>query len=172
MKTSIIAASILATLSFSANALNLDIANIGDVAHMDAKIIVGAKSIHFDKNSREYLNESHKAVGFEVWDIQVIYVEKNSWNEQSFYVSWAPDYEINDYFTITPQIGFATGYYNTNEVIREDGYRFYADTDLYNESGIIPMVGATVSYYPTGGNFSLNTTITPAAAMFSASYDF
>lgn len=172
MKTSIIASIIIAATSFSAQAVDFDIANIGDLSKADAKVIVGAKSVHFNKDSRAYLNESHKAIGVEAWDLQVIYIDNNSWNEQSFYVSYTPDYKINDYFTITAQVGFATGYYDTNEVIQDDGYRFYADTSLYNESGIIPMVGATVSYYPTGDDFSLNMSVTPAAAMFTASLDF
>ena len=136
------------------------------------KVIAGARSIHFVRVQREVMNQSHLSIGFEYKDVQVIYVDNNSYGEHSFYVSYAPDYELNDCFTLSANIGFATGYYDDNS-IEKNGITISASgSSLYNSSGVIPLIGATISYHTPVEGFDLNATITPVVAIFTVSYDF
>lgn len=164
MKKLLIAA--LITTSFSANA-GLDIQNFGDFSKADAKLIVGIGSRHFESNDHKYLNESNPSIGVELWDLQLIYVAKNSWNKKSIYLVYAPDYKINDYFSVSANLGIATGYKCSNSA-GDSGYTL--EPENCSSSGIVPLPAVTLDYSPMANNFALSVSITPIVAMFSLSY--
>lgn len=154
--------------SFNAQA-EVDILNIGDFDKADTKIIVGFGSYHFGSEEHKYLNESNPSIGLEMWDIQAVYVSANSWNEKSLYLTYAPDYKVNEYLTLTGNIGMATGYKCSNRVDVGDQYM---PIEYCSNSGVVFLPAVTVEYHPLANDFALNVSIAPTVAMFSASYDF
>lgn len=164
MKKSILSALLFASL----NAQAADIQNIGDWSKAEPSVIFGCSSYHLDKLAHKYLNESNPSIGFEVWDIQSIYVSSNSWGEKSLYLTYAPDYAINEYISVSTQVGIATGYYCSNKIeLENDTYR---NNNSCSGNGVIPMTAITLTIKPTGKNFGLSVSATPSAVMFSASY--
>lgn len=166
MKKLILAAALL--IPFTASA-ELDILNIGDTSKADAKIIIGIGSRHFDKVDHMILNEINPAIGLEAWDIQAVYVSKNSWNEKSLYLTWSPDYKINEYITLSANIGIATGYKCDNSV-QHDGDKYVIG--YCSDSGIIPMYAATIDYIPFANNFAISASANHSVVMFSVNYSF
>lgn len=169
MKKSIIALA-LTLASTSVSALELDIANFGSVEKAETSVIIGYGSYHFESWSHENLNEVNPSVGIEMWDVSVVYVSSNSWEETSFYVTYSPEMYESKYLDVSLNVGFATGYYDDNTIVR-DGVEYYHDNEYLNSAGIIPLVGVTAKAKITE-YFSANLTITPAVAMFSTSFNF
>ena len=156
--------------------------NFGDTSNMDAKVILGTASYHFSDLDRKTLNQYNPSIGFEAWDVQAVYVSKNSWSKKSAYVTYTPDYEVNEYITLTAQVGFATGYKCSNSVTTDKdfsykGHEVSRGTKIYNEgtcsgSGVIPMAALTVELSPFGNGFNTSVSVTSTVAMFSIGYDF
>ena len=157
-------------LSFSAHAkVELDIFNVGDFSKAEPKVIIGLGSYHLDKIERAALNQVNPGVGFEVWDVQTVYVTKNSWGNPSFYVTYTPEYEFNDYFAIGLQAGVATNYKCTDTV----KYNNMTYTTGYcSDSGVVLIGGATAYVNPFADGWGIDTTITPVAIMLDISYKF
>ncbi len=159
--------SALASLNVHADA---DILNIGSFDKSNAKVIIGLSSMHFRAKDRRFLNEVNPSIGLELWDIQAVYVSKNSWSKGSVYITYSPDYKINNYISIASNIGIATGYKCTN-IATKNEYRLHNDR-LCSKSGVIFLPALTVEFRPLANAFALNVSITPSVAMLSASYDF
>ena len=137
-------------------------------AAMDAKLIVGLGSYHFDKDCHDVLNEVNPAIGFEAWDVQAVYVSKNSWGKKSLYLTYSPDYKINDYFTVGANLGIATGYKCSNHAENE---RIDLAPINCSNSGVVGLGAVTVDYSPLANDFALSVSIAPAVAMFSVAYN-
>jgi hypothetical protein len=166
MKKLLLASIIMA--SFSANAaINLDVANFGQLDKAEAKIIVGFGSYHFDSVAHEMLNEINPAIGFEAWDIKAVYVSANSWDEKSLYLTYSPDYKVNDYLSFSADIGLATGY-TCDLTASNENYKI----GYCSDSGIVFLPALTVDVSPFSNNFALSISVTPEVAMFSTSYSF
>lgn len=158
----------LLLLVLSASAQSADINHIGDGNLADTKIIVGMASRHFNSDDHKYLNETNPSIGLEMWDIQAVYVNKNSWGNRSLYLTYAPDYEINNYLSVSMQTGIATGYKCDAAINTEEGvYR----NDNCTSSEVVPLVALTLDIKPTGKDFALSFSVTPDVAMFSFSYE-
>lgn len=131
----------------------------------DVSFIRGFGSYHTAPIQLEKLNGINPAVGLEVNDFQAVYMNKNSWEKNSAYVTYSPDYKVNDYIDLSLQVGFATGY--------KCGTKFNGLTIVTcTKSGFIPMGAATVSYAPTGKGLTFSLSANPAVAMLSVKYDF
>ena len=158
---------LLTTLLASSLTHAADIQNIGDWSQAEPSLIIGFASRHIDSDDHKYLNESNPAIGVEAWDIQAIYVKHNSWNHESLYLTYAPDWKINRYITLTAQAGIATGYKcNLSMISDEIDYHNTSCT----KSGVTPLAAATVSIRPFKNNFAVDLSINPSVAMFSVSY--
>ena len=158
----------LLLLALSASAQSADIHHFGDTNFADTKIIVGMASRHFNSDDHKYLNETNPSIGLEMWDIQAVYINKNSWNNKSLYLTYAPDYKINDYLSASIQTGIATGYTCDSSIKLSKGtYR----SDYCTSSGIVPLTALTLDIKPTGKDFALSFSVTPEVAMFSFSYE-
>lgn len=131
-------------------------------------LITGVACRHLDKEDHKYLNEINPSIGVEVNDIQVVYVSKNSWNHKSIYATYAPDYVVNKYVTLTANVGFATGYKCSNSLKIGDGNNY--TTNSCNDIGVIPLAAATIDYSPFANNFAISLSINPSVAMFSLKY--
>ncbi len=169
MKKSIIALA-LTLAATSVSAIELDIANFGNVEKADTSVIIGYGSLHFDSWSHEHLNEVNPSIGLEMWDISVVYVSKNSWEDTSFYITYSPEIFESKYLDISLDMGIATGYHQDATIV-SNGVEYYHDNEFLNSAGIIPLVGVTAKAKITE-YFSANLTITPAVAMFSTSFNF
>ncbi len=153
-----------------ANAIELDIVkNFGDTNKMDASMQIGSMSYHFDKNSHKYLNETNPAFGVELWDISVVYIHKNSWNENSVFVSYSPDIIENQYFVLSGQIGLATGYNDNQYVVKENGARH--KNAMMTIFGLAPIVGLTGKVF-VSNKTTLNLTVTPSVANLTTEFRF
>ena len=150
----------------------LDIAHFGDMDYADFSVVLGIGSRHISAEDHRILNETNPAIGFEIWDIQVVYVSANSWEDESFYVAYSPEvYTMNKYFSISANAGFATGY-DRDAQIEHDGITYHAGKLGTSKSGIVPLVGISLNVSPFGGNFTAVTTITPMVIMQSFNYSF
>lgn len=173
MKTLINTLALISTVLFtgyvsSANAAMDGINNFGDWDNHDASLIVGFGSYHYDKEDHKYLNESNPAIGLEIWDISVVYIPENSWENTSFYVTYNPDFYESKWLTVSGNIGFATGYGDDEKVVR--GTHTYTGTTP-TWMGLAPLFGITTQVNLTD-NFSLTATATPVVAMFGGRYNF
>ena len=159
---------LLATLlSVVTQAQAIDIVHIGEISKADAKIIVGIGSRHINSDDHKYLNESNPSIGVEAWDVQAVYVSKNSWNHKSLYLTYAPDYELNKYITLSANAGIATGYKCSNSVDIHNGVY----TSQYcNKIGIVALGAVTVDYKPFAGNTALSLSFTIDVLMLSVNY--
>jgi hypothetical protein len=157
----------LAFFTFNANAL--DILNLGDVDRANTRVIVGVRSRHFDSVAQEMLNESNPSLGLEVWDIQAVYVSKNSWDKKSLYLTYSPDYKINDYLSVSAQAGIATGYYCSNSMTKGNKS---VKPSYCNDNGVVFMPALTLDVHPLGNGLAFSVSVNPAVAMFSISYTF
>lgn len=157
---------ILAALSFSASA-SVDLASIGDLNKAEAKLILGFASRHFESNSHKYLNEFNPAIGIEAWDIQAVYIDKNSWNKKSLYLTYTPDYRVNDHLSLSLSGGIATGYKCSN-FTKKGNHTHYIN--FCSGTGIIPFYAATIDYSPFADNFSVSVSINHSVAMLSVNY--
>ena len=137
---------------------------------IDAKVIVGFSSYHFDSSDRKYLNQSNPSIGVELYDVQAVYVSKNSWNEESLYLTYAPDYKVNDYLSLSANIGIATGYKCTNHV--KQGDYTYRTGSYCSNSGVVFLPALTVDYSPFANRFALSVSVNPSVAMLSVNYSF
>ena len=135
----------------------------------NSKIIIGGGSLHFDSRSFKRLNQFNPSVGIEINDIQAVYIHKNSWNKKSLYMTYAPDYKINEYLTLTGQVGFATGYKCTNTIKYKGGTQ---NINYCSSVGVVPLGAVTIEYKPFRNEFSILTSIAPTVAMFAIGYDF
>lgn len=134
-------------------------------AQADDSIIIGYGSYHMSAIEREGLNQVNPALGFELNDFQVVYMNENSWDKNSVYATYAPDYKINDYLSVTAQVGFATGYKCGTEL---NGLTIGFCTN----QGVIPMAAATINYAPVGKGLTFSLSANPMVAMFSVKYTF
>ena len=159
------------SLPYTANAsIEFDgINNFGDFDNADASIIVGGMSYHFDKNNHKYLNETNPSIGVELWDISVVYVHENSWNDESFYITYSPELWTSDILTLSGHFGAATGYHKGQYVVREDGGRHTNVMPTF--LGLTPLVGLTGKLHITD-NSSIDLSVTPVVAMLSTSFYF
>lgn len=160
---------VVIALLYVDDAMGYDIKNLGDLSQADTKVIVGFGSMHFEENSRKYLNQVNPAVGVEMWDIQAVYVTKNSWDKPSLYLTYAPDYKINDYFTLSGNIGLSTGYKCSNEMINGN---VIIEISYCSDSGVVALGAVTLEYHPLKNGLSLAVSVHPGAAMFSTNYEF
>jgi len=145
------------------------LASLNAQADADAKLIVGYGSFHFDSYEREVLNQDNASIGLELYDVQAVYVEKNSFNEQSVYATYTPDYKINEYLSVSANVGFATGYKCDTYIMNGN---IKTTPLLCSDSGLIPVAGFTIDYSPFANNFNLSLSVTPAVAMFLTNYNF
>jgi hypothetical protein len=168
MKKSIIALCLsLASLS----SYSTDISNFGNWAKAEPKVILGGASLHYKAVSRENLNQVNPSLGLELWDVQVVYVDKNSWDTSSWYVTYTPDYVVNDYLELSLQMGIASGYdCERSKIINNGSHTLKAD--YCTSMGIVPLIGATVTVKPFGNGLGVFTSVTPSALMFGVSQDF
>ncbi|WP_019613782.1 hypothetical protein [Psychromonas ossibalaenae] len=157
-----------------ASVFDADVFQIGDWSRADPILFLGIKSYHIQKSSHEHLNENNPSIGIELWDISVVYVSKNSWNDTSVFVTYVPDYEVNNYLSLRAFVGFATGYYDTTSLRVQSGENEYTTLtpSVSSSSGVIPIAGVGLTVYPLGSNFGINADLTPDVLMFSASYKF
>jgi len=137
---------------------------------IDAKVIVGFSSYHFDSSDRKHLNQSNPSIGIELYDVQAVYVSKNSWNEESLYLTYTPDYKVNDYLSLSANIGIATGYKCTNQV--KQGDFTYTAGSYCSNSGVVFLPALTVDYSPFANRFALSVSVNPSVAMLSVNYSF
>lgn len=165
---------VLVSLSCNTSASDIDILNIGDTDHANIEFIVGTGSYHHDSLGRQVLNQFNPAIGIEAWDISVVYTNDNSWGDDSFYITYTPDYQVNDWLSLRAQVGFATGYSNDSIIYLQDpvegGYRYYQN-EMYIYNGITPIfaVGAQIEFVE---NITVNIDVSPFVTTFSASYHF
>ena len=158
----------LCLVCLSANA-DVDITHIGDLSKANTKLIIGGGNDHFNKDERELLNYVNPAIGVEMWDIQSVYVGKNSWYEKSVLLTYTPDYKVNNYLELSLNVGVASGYKCNNFVWKG---RKAIIIDNCSENGIIPMVAATVSVKPFANGLSFAMSVNREVAMFSVAYEF
>ena len=137
---------------------------------IDAKVIVGFSSYHFNSSDRKYLNQSNPSIGLELYDVQAVYVSKNSWDEESLYLTYTPDYKVNDYLSLSANIGIATGYKCTNHV--KQGDFTYTTGSYCSTSGVVFLPALTVDYSPLANRFALSVSVNPSVAMLSVNYSF
>ncbi|AXH70947.1 hypothetical protein [Vibrio phage BONAISHI] len=163
-------ATVFALATTSVQAVELDVFNIGDWDKAEPSIIIGAMSYHFDAEDHKYLNETHPAIGIELWDISVVYTSENSWEEQSFYVAWRPDVLETQHLDISIDLGFSTGYYEDSYVVR-DGYRYSRTEGINIIDGIQPL-GAITFEGKINKEFSIEATISYGVGMLSGRYNF
>lgn len=145
----------------------VDINNFGNLSKSDPKVILGVGSRHIDSVEHENLNEDNPSIGVELWDIQAVYVSKNSWDVPSWYLTYTPDYKVNKYLSLAFQGGVATGY-TCDLTIRGDGVIY---TNTYcSKSGVVPLAALTFDIKPTGDVFALSVSLSPEVIMFSVNY--
>ncbi len=153
-----------------ANAIELDIVkNFGHRNKMDASMQIGSMSYHFDSNSHKYLNETNPSIGVELWDISVVYVHKNSWNENSVFVSYSPDIIETHSFVLSGQIGLATGYNSNQYVVKDNGAKH--KNGIMTVFGFAPFVGLTGKVF-VSNNTTVNLTVTPNVATLATEFRF
>ncbi len=154
----------------AANAYEFDIVkNLGNQNKMDASIQIGATSYHFNKKDHKYLNEANPSIGVELWDISVVYVNKNSWNTRSLYVTYSPEIVERDFFVLSGQFGFATGYSNNQYIRKTNGARYQNDMLMF--FGLTPIIGLT-GKISISKQTNINLSITPDAAGISTEFKF
>jgi len=133
------------------------------------KLIIGIGSRHFSEKSHEMLNENNPAVGVELLDVQAVYVSKNSWGKKSVYLTYTPDYQVNDRLSLSLNIGAATGYKCSNSVTKNN----YILTPVNcSEVGIAPVAAVSVDYAPFDKSLAFSVAIAPTVAMFYLTYSF
>ena len=137
----------------------------------EVKLIVGFGSYHLTGDDAKYLNQVNPSIGIELWDLQAVYVSKNSWNAKSLYFTYAPDYKVNNYVSLSANIGFATGYSCDDMKIIDKGVVMYENKKC-SSAGVIPLIGVSAELSPFGNNYSALITITPEVIMFGATYKF
>lgn len=135
---------------------------------LGAKLIIGAKSFHFNSESHKYLNEANPSVGIKISDIKTIYVSKNSWNEKSIYLTYSPELKINKYISASIDAGIASGYKCSNQVTT-NGHKFHMN-GACNKYGITPLYAITVNYSPLHNNFAVSVSVNHRVAMLAFSY--
>lgn len=170
MKTLINTLTAVLVLAFTmtvskANAIDL-FDNFGDLDKADTSVIFGYGSAHYD--DAEWMNESNPAFGIEMWDLSVVYVSKNSFENTSFYVTYAPDFYESKYVTISGNFGFATGYHKEEIVVK--GNETYT-ARIPTWMGLAPLAGITVKGHVTD-HLSVTATITYNVAMLGGEYKF
>ena len=139
----------------------------------DTSLILGMKSYHFSGELRERLNQNNPSIGVKYNNVQAVFVSKNSWNEKSLYLTYNQEFKINNYISLTGDLGIATGYKCSNSVRVnvKDGYRTYHNTTCSN-SGILPLYAVGFDFSPLANNFALSVSVNHSVAMFSTKYKF
>jgi hypothetical protein len=136
---------------------------------IDAKLVIGTASYHFSSESRRFLNQTNPSIGLELYDVKAVYVSANSWNEESLYLTYSPDYKVNSYLSLSANIGIATGYKCSNNVKKGD---YTYNNDYCSNSGIVFLPAITADISPLGNDFALSISANTEVAMFSISYSF
>lgn len=132
------------------------------------KLIAGGTSYHYDSSDREYLNEVHPSLGVAFNGFQAVYTTKNSWEKASLYVSYYYDFNLGEHLVVAPHVGFATGYEKGVSLWDSDSQTTYHGSDKYNSTGLIPIAGVSLTYYPTTEiDLGFMVTATPYVAMFN-----
>ena len=90
-------------------------------------------------------------------------MSKNSWGNESLYLTYTPDYVVNKYLSVSANIGIATNY-------RCDDKYGGLHSDYCSKSGVVFLPAVSIDYSPFGNNFAVAAGITPMAAMFSVNY--
>lgn len=141
--------------------------SLGSQAAPESKLIVGMGSYHFLPLDHRILNEANPAIGIEAWDVQAVYVSKNSWNKKSLYLTYTPDYKVNDYITISANLGIATGYSCSNKMT-------YNGRSYHEEycGDIMPLYALTMEYSPFANNAAIAVSVNHMVGMVAFTYSF
>ena len=104
-------------------------------------IDIGFKSFHFSKDKNYDFNETNPGIFFTYENLFLGYVNKNSYNDESYMLAYTEDFLKRKDFLITFKAGGITGY---------DGYIENTDlkkgTDGLTLNGVMPFIGIDLKY--------------------------